>query len=44
MNVEYRTQKDLPCDKLYQLFLAAGWVRENTTQEMKIPCVYITFV
>ena len=35
MNVEYRTQKDLPCDKLYQLFLAVGWASENvTTQEM----------
>lgn len=34
MNVEYRTQKDLPCDALYQLFLAVGWVKEDTTQEM----------
>lgn len=35
MNVEYRTQKDLPCDELYQLFLAVGWATEDaTTQEM----------
>lgn len=34
MNVEYRTQKDLPCDALYQLFLAVGWAKEDTTQEM----------
>ena len=35
MNVEYRTQKDLPCDKLYQLFLAVGWASKDvTTQEM----------
>lgn len=34
-NVEYRTQKDLPCDELYQLFLAVNWAaEENTTQEM----------
>lgn len=35
MNVEYRTQKDLPCDELYQLFLAVGWATEGeTTREM----------
>ena len=35
MNVEYRTQKDLPCDGLYQLFLEVGWATEDTTtQEM----------
>ena len=34
MNVEYRTQKNLPCDALYQLFLAVGWAKEDTTQEM----------
>lgn len=35
MNVEYRTQKDLPCNELFQLFLAVGWTTEDkTTQEM----------
>lgn len=35
MNIEYREQKDLPCDELYKLFLAVGWAKEeNTTQEM----------
>ncbi len=35
MNVEYRTNKDLPCEALYQLFLAVGWAtRETTTQAM----------
>ncbi|MDO4304956.1 MAG: GNAT family N-acetyltransferase [Bacillota bacterium] len=35
MRVEYRNQKDLPCNELYQLFLAVGWATENrTTQEM----------
>ena len=35
MSIEYRTQKDLPCKELYQLFLAVGWaVEEETTQAM----------
>lgn len=34
MNVEYRMQKDLPCEELYQLFFAVGWAKEDTTQEM----------
>ena len=35
MSIEYRTQKDLPCIELYQLFLAVGWAtEEETTQEM----------
>ena len=34
MDVEYRTQKDLPCDELYQLFLAVGWATEPTSQEI----------
>ena len=27
-------QKDLPCEELYQLFLAVGWAKEDTAQEM----------
>ena len=35
MNIEYRTQKDLPCEQLYQLFRAVGWAKEDsTTKEM----------
>lgn len=35
MNIEYRNQKDLPCEELYNLFLAVGWADEDkTTQEM----------
>ena len=34
MNVEYRTEKALPCDQLYQLFYAVGWTTRETTQEM----------
>ena len=35
MNVEYKTLKDLPCNDLYQLFLAVGWATvETTTKEM----------
>lgn len=35
MYVEYQTEKAIPCNKLYQLFLAVGWAtEEKTTQEM----------
>lgn len=35
MLIEYKTQKDLPCNELYRLFLAVGWASDdNTTQEM----------
>ncbi len=35
MNVEYKTQKELPCQQLYELFLAVGWAdKDTTTQEM----------
>lgn len=35
MNVEYKNQKDIPCDQLYRLFLSVGWAKEsNTTQTM----------
>lgn len=35
MQIEYRNQKDLPCEELYQLFLAVGWAaEEKTTQDM----------
>lgn len=49
MNVEYKTQKDLPCEQLYQLFLAVGWATEDaTTQEMlenfNIGFIHSTFV
>ena len=33
MQVEYRNQKDLPCNELYQLFYAVGWVKEDNTKE-----------
>ena len=35
MEITYQTRKDLPCEKLYELFLAVGWAdREGTTPEM----------
>lgn len=35
MNIEYKEQKDLPCEELYKLFLAVGWANEEkTTEEM----------
>ena len=44
MNVEYRTQKDLPCDQLYQLFLAVGWAKEDTTTQEMIDNFNIAFL
>ncbi|WP_455618311.1 GNAT family N-acetyltransferase [Eisenbergiella sp.] len=49
MNIEYKQNKDLPCDELYQLFLAVGWAKEEeTTQEMidnfNIGFLHSTFV
>lgn len=29
MKIEYRDQKDLPCDELYKLFLAVGWAKDS---------------
>lgn len=35
MYIQYKTHKDLPCDKLFQLFLAVGWSdSETVTPEM----------
>lgn len=35
MNIQYKSCKNLPCDKLYRLFLSVGWADESsTTQEM----------
>ena len=44
MNVEYRTQKDLPCDELYQLFLSVGWATEDTTTQDMIDNFNIGFI
>ncbi len=30
MKLEYRNQKNLPCDELYRLFLSVGWVKEES--------------
>lgn len=35
MDIEYKNNKDLPCDQLYRLFLAVGWaVDDAITPEM----------
>lgn len=44
MNVEYKTQKDLPCDELYKLFLAVGWAKEDTTTQAMINNFNIGFI
>lgn len=44
MNIEYKTQKDLPCKELYQLFLAVGWTDANTTTPEMIENFNIGFI
>ena len=44
MHIEYRTQKDLPCDELYQLFLAVGWATEDKTTQTMIDNFNIGFL
>lgn len=44
MNVEYKTQKELPCKELYQLFLAVGWTDANTTTPEMIDNFNIGFI
>lgn len=44
MNVEYRTQKDLPCNELYQLFLEVGWATEDTTTQEMIDNFNVGFI
>lgn len=44
MHIEYRTQKDLPCDELYELFLAVGWATEDKTTQTMIDNFNIGFL
>lgn len=44
MNIEYRTQKDLPCGELYRLFLAVGWAKEETTTQVMLDNFNIGFI
>ncbi len=44
MNVEYRTEKNLPCDELYQLFLAVGWATEESTTQEQLERFNIGFI
>lgn len=34
MNITYETRKDLPCQDLYELFLAVGWSDGHMTQDI----------
>lgn len=34
--IEYKTDKNLPCEQLYQLFVAVGWADETTTTNSMI--------
>ena len=42
--IEYKSIKDLPCDELYQLFLAVGWADENTTTQDMIDHFNVGFL
>ena len=44
MEVEYRTNKELPCDQLYQLFLAVGWATEETTTREQLERFNVGFL
>lgn len=44
MHIEYRNQKDLPCNELYQLFLAVGWATEDKTTQYMIDNFNIGFL
>lgn len=44
MYVEYKTQKDLPCKELYELFLAVGWATEDKTKQEMIDNFNIGFI
>lgn len=44
IRVEYKEQKDLPCEELHQLFLAVGWVAEDKTTEDMIKNFNIGFL
>lgn len=44
MNIAYKTQKDLPCKQLYQLFLAVGWATEEETTQAMIDNFNIGFI
>ena len=44
MFVEYKSRKDLPCNELYQLFLAVGWATEDKTTQAMIDNFNIGFI
>lgn len=44
MQVEYRNRRNLPCNELYQLFLAVGWAKENETTQAMIDNFNVGFL
>lgn len=44
MIIDYKEQKDLPCEELYNLFLAVGWANEETTTEEMLKNFNISFL
>lgn len=44
MNITYSTEKNLPCDQLYYLFLSVGWADEKSTTAEKISVFNLPFI
>lgn len=44
MDITYSTEKDLPCEQLYNLFLSVGWADEKTTTVEMINNFNIPFI
>lgn len=44
MTISYKNTKKLPCDMLYELFLAVGWAREETTTPAMMENFNIAFL
>lgn len=44
MSITYSTEKVLPCEQLYNLFLSVGWADENTTTAEMINNFNVPFI
>ncbi len=44
MKIEYRTEKNLPCNELYRLFLAVGWADEKSTTPAMLDNFNVGFI
>ena len=44
MHIKYSTEKNLPCDLLYYLFLSVGWADEKSTTAEMISVFNLPFI